>query len=320
VAANRPRSLQLYDPVLSNLARRYKPNGFIARRLLPSIPVSLLSGQYPVFTDEYWFKEHTDNRVSDRAPAREVDFEWSTESYLCEEYALKVSITDLERRQADAALKLEFNKTDLLSHQMELSHEIRVAALLNTQDAGGGFDNAHDSTPSTNWDQATATIEEDIKDGVLQVYDTCGGIVPNVIVIPFKVAYEMATQEDIRSLLRYDASGKSVDFIQLGNRVLPSVIHGMQVIIPQGAQKMTGNEGGSTTVSEIWGDDVRLLYTDPNAGWGIPSCAYELRHTPKRVTRWRETDPDVEYIREMERYDLKVVAPKAGFIIKDVLS
>jgi hypothetical protein len=319
MAANRPRSLQIYDPVLSGLARRYVPRGFIARQLIPSIPVAKLSGLYPVFTKSYWFREHTDNRVSDRAPTREVDFEWSTESYLAEEYGLKVSLSDLEREQADAALRLEMNKTQLLTLQMELSHEIRVAALLNTRDAGGGLDNAMDATPSTNWDQATATIETDIKGGVEAVYDATG-LVPNVIVIPFKVAYAMAVQEDIRAILQYNAAGKERNFIELGNRVLPSVIHGMQVIIPQGAQKDAAKEGGTSSVSEIWGDDVRLLYVDPSAAWGIPSVAYEFRHTPKRVTRWRTTDPDVEYIREMERYDLKVVADQAGYILKDVLS
>lgn len=319
MAINRPRSLQVYDPVLSNLAKAYRPDGLIARQLLPTIPVSTLSGQYPIFTKSFWFRVQTDNRVTDRTPAKEVDFEWSTDTYLCDEYALKVSITDLERLQALDALHLESGKTDLLTMQMELAHEVRVAALLDTVASGGGLDNSMTATPSINWDQDTATIEADIKLGNITMYRKIGRV-PNVIVIPYEVAYAMAVQEDIRQLLRYDASGSAKNFIELGNRVLPSVIHGMQVIIPMGAQVDSANEGGSESISEIWGDDVRLLYINPSAKWGDPSVAYELRHTPKKVTRWRETDPDIEYIRESERYDLKVVAEYGGYIIKDVLS
>jgi hypothetical protein len=320
MATNAPRGLQVYDPVLSNLARSYRPDGLIARSLIPSIPVKKLSAQYPVFPQEYWYRQHTDTLIVDRAPAREVDFEWSMENFLCREYALKVSLTDLEEIQAIPELQLRRNKTELLTTQMELAYEVKVAALLNTQDAGGGLDNAMDATPSTNWDQDTATIEADIKAGVLAVYDAIGRK-PNTMIIPFKVAYAMAVQEDIRAIMRYDAAGKPVNFIELGQRTLPSVIHGMRVIISEGAQIDTTNEGAAAgTLTEIWGDDVRLLYINPKATWGIPTVAYRFDHTPKKVTRFSTVDPDIEYAREMERYDLKVVAPQGGFILKDVLS
>jgi hypothetical protein len=313
MASNRARGLQVIDPFLTNVARRYKPTGFIARQLLPTIPVSKLSGQYPVFTRGFWFRIH-ETLGSDRAPSNEIDFEWSTESFLCDEHKLKVSMTDLEKSQAEDVLRFESSKTEFLTHHMELAYEKRVADLLTV---AGGLNNG--AAPSVNWDQATATIEEDIKTAVLAVYDDIGRT-PNVIVIPYKVAYAMAVQEDIRSILHYQVSGNSNDFIQLGSRVLPNEIHGLRVIIPQGVQYDTNNEGGSDTVAEVWGDDVRVLYIDPNAGWGMPTVAYRIQHTAKTVTRWRETDPDVEYIRELERFDLKIVAPDAGYEIQNVLS
>lgn len=322
MATNSPRSLQIYDPVLSNLARSYRPTGFIADRLLADIPVSKLSGQYPVFTKAFWFQNDVDNRVADRSPAREIDFEWSTETYLAEEYALKVGISDLERQQADTSLRLEQNKTEFLSLRMTLAHEIRTANTLRKSGAAGATTDAAlnlGATPAINWDQDTAVIEQDLRTGVNAIYDATGQV-PNVMVVPFKVAYAMATQEDIRQLLRYDASGRPRDFIELGNRVLPNVIHGMQVVIPQGAQVDSSNEGGTSSVSEIWADHVRLLMVNPGAGWGIPSVAYKLNHTPKRVTRWRQTDPDVDYIREMERYDIKIVAPDCGYELTALLS
>lgn len=318
MALNTPRPLQIYDPVLTQVARRYVSQGFIANLLLPNIPVSKLSGQYPVFTKRFWFAQLTDNEVTDRAPSREVDFEWSMDTYLAKEYALKVSITDLERQQADAALRLEMNKTELLTLQMDLAHEVRTANILLPTSLGGGLNNSH--TPSILWDASNPTIEADIKTAAVDVY-TKTGRVPNVIVIPYLVAYTIALDPTVRALLRYDATGHAQDFIQVGDRVLPSVIHGMQVIIPQGAQLDSAAEGSAAdSISEIWGKHVRCLYVDPSAGWGIPSVAYKLNHTARAVTRWRIVDPDVDYIREKERYALKVVAPDAAHVITGAVS
>jgi len=317
MATNAPRSLQVIDPVLTQIARRYKPSGFIGDRLLAPIPVSTLSSQYPTFDSSYWFQNDVDNLVADRAPSKEIDFKWSLESFICREYALKVSITDLERMQAHAALRLESNKTDLLTHRMQLATEVRVAKLLSLTTDGGGILAANTANGS-DWD-SSSTVEDEIKAGVMAVY-TLTGLRPNVIVLPFPVAYSLALNGTFRNLLKYDASGRPREFIELGDSVLPAVIHGMTVIIPEGAQIDTAKEGSTAAHTEIWGEDVRLLFVNPSAGWGIPSVAYKFNHTAKRVTRWREVDPDIEYVREMERYDLRVVAPECGYVIKSVLS
>lgn len=313
-----PKSLQIYDPVLTNLARRYRPYGFIADQLLADQPTSTLSAQYPVFTKAFWFQKQTDNEVTDRTPAREVDFEWSMENFACKEFALKVSWSDLEAQQADGALRLMMNKTEYLTLQMQLAHEVRVANLLRKTTNNGALNLG--SAPSNNWDVDAATIEQDIKTGVLAMYDA-GVPAPNIMVVPYKVAYAMALQEDIRAILRADTTGRGVEYLTLGSRILPAVIHGMRVIIPQGPQLDTSNEGAaSATITEIWGDHVRLLYANTSAGWGIPSVAYKFTHTGKKVTRWRTVDPDINYVREFERYALKVVAPDAGYELSSLLS
>lgn len=317
MATNRPRSLQIYDPVLTNLAKRYKPQGFIARELLPSIPTSKLSGQYPTFTKQYWFQNDVDTLVADRAGTKEIDYEWSMDTYLAKEHALKVGWSDLEADQADAALRFEATKTEYLTHRMELAYEVRVAALLRKTTNGGGLTGGAARTAL--WSTVATDVEPDIKTGVLAIYDATGQT-PNVIVIPYKVAYALALNTSIRNLLSYQINAKGQDFLQIGDRIIPSEIHGMKVIIPRGAQLDTSREGGAESISEIWGDEVRLLNVNASAGWGIPSCAYRIEHTAKKVTRWRTVDPDLNYVREMERYDLKVVAPELGYEISDTLT
>ncbi len=319
--ANRADALQVVDPLLTEIARRYQSKGFIYSRLVSDISVKTFTGTYVVYDDQYWFSDDTETLIEDRGPSREVDFEWTTDTYRTVKHGLKVSFTDEEVEQAGSmgAFDLEADKTEYLAHRMQMARERRLAALLLPSGDGGGLDASATSTPSVNWDQDTATIEADIKTGVLWMYDGIG-IRPNRMVIPFKVAYAMALQADIRDILAHQISGGDRNFIELGDRVLPSVIHGMGVVIPEGTQVDTANEGGTPAKSEIWSDHVRLLYVNENAGRFQPSVCKRFLHTAPTIKRWPENDPDVTYIRQVERHCEKVVAPKAGYVLKSTLS
>lgn len=317
MATNRPQALQVYDPVLTGLSRRFKSDGFIGHKLVKNVPTKTLSAQYPVFDKEYWFRVIDDNEIADdRVPVNEVDYKFDMESFTCKTYGLKVSITELDRQQAIPQLLLERSKNEFLTLQMVLQYERRVAAKLRKTTNGG--DLLLGATPSVNWDQDTATIEADIKTGVLAMR-TATGKRPNTMVTPFEVAYAMCLQEDIRALLRADATGSGVQYLTLGDRILPAVIHGMRVVIPE-AQIALGNEGAAVSLTDIWADHVRLLYIDQTPDVYTPSVLYQFDHMKRRVTRWSTTDPDVDYIRQMERFGLHTVATELGYELTAVLS
>lgn len=319
---NAPYSSQIIDPVLTNFARAYRPHGFIYDQLVNRVSVSTLSGQYPIFPKDYWYSNDVDNLTRDRAATREIDFKWSTETYLAKEYALKVSITDLERQQAHQALRLEQNKTDFLSLRMTMAREQRLATLLDdpAQTTGGGFTSGNSAAP-TAWDNTGSNPEADVRTAALAMYDATGQQ-PNVIVIPYKVAYFLATihgTDTLRNQIQYTANIEQ--YIKEGVSVLPNTLFGLRVIVPMGPQSQAGNEGASApTYSDIWGKKVRLLYVDPSAGWGTPSVCQAFTHTPQEVTRWREIDPDVEYIRQRERVVEKVTAPDLGYVLRSIIS
>jgi hypothetical protein len=116
----------------------------------------------------------------------------------------------------------------------------------------------------------------------------------------------------------YTVNGSEV--IRLGAGVLPGEIHGMKVVIAKGPQVTVANSPSGATYTEIWGKHARLLYVDPSAPWGSPTSLYRFRHTAPIVKRWRTDDPDVEYIRELERCVELLVAPDTTYILKGVIS
>lgn len=317
--ARTPRDLQIVDPVLSNIARAYRPMGFIGDRVSPRISVDKDSGRYPIYTLDSFFGDDSDvgnqTKVSDRAPTPEISFEWSTDTFLCEDYRRKFTITRKEREQAHEALHLEQSKLNGLLDRFDIMREVRIANALR-QSGDGGQLTGGEATPSKNWDSSEATIESDIKTGALAIRGKIGRL-SNLIAFDLKVAYNVALQEDIRELFKYTVPGDRV--IAGGQAILPPVIHGHRVVVAE-AMRNTAKKGASVSLSEIWADEVRLLYVDENAGWGIPSVAYSFENLGREVDRWKDNDPPVENVRVWEDVDEKICAPDAGYSIKAILS
>ena len=312
-AAKSPRDLQIVDPVLTNVARAFKPSGFIADQVLPIVPVDVDAGQYPVF--DGFFDSATNNKVADRSVTPEVDFTFSTDTFVCEDYRLKATITKKEERNANGALRLRQNKLDVVLTQMAIRREVRAADLLRKTTNGGAL--TLGAGVSNKWNVDAATIEADIQTGATAVYNATG-VGTNTIVIPYLVAYAMSTQQDIREILKYTVNGG--DIISMGDRILPATLHGHKVLIPKGTVRNTANDGATRTLAEIWGDHVRLLYVpEGGGGWGIPATGYTFQSQPEVVDRWKDNDPPVENIRAWETKDEKICAPSFGYEITDVL-
>lgn len=317
--ARAARDLQIVDQVLTNVARAYRPTGFVYDQVAPRLAVAAESGRYPTWSIDSFFGDETDSgsitKVSDRAATPEVSFEWSTDTYFCEDYRLKFSVTEKERRQAHAALHLETAKLNGLLDRMAIRREVRLATALTDSGTTGGQLTGGTSAP-TNWDQDTATIEADIKTGALAVRAKIGRMT-NTILMDLKVAYAVAVQQDIREILKYTVPGDRI--LLEGAGILPAQLHRHQVLVADSIRN-TAAYGSTASLSPIWSDDVRLLYVDSNAGWGVPSVAYSFSAFGEQVDRWRENDPPVDYVRAWEDCVEKVCAPDAGYTLTAVLS
>lgn len=309
------RSGQLFNPVLTNLGRGYRPTGFVADQICPRLPVAKEVGQYTVWESWHFFANDVETLTPDRAETREVDVSLTTETYTCEEHALKVSVSEREQSQSDVDVRQA--KMNALQDRLLVARERRVAALLNTVDAGGGLDNAMDATPTNNWDVDLATIESDVVTAKEAIFDKIG-FEPNAIVIPWKVANAIAKQQDIREIFKYTVDGREI--LGAGQAILPPEIWGLRTVIPR-SRYATNKLGQTNAFSDVWGDDVRILYVNQQPNLFTPSVAYAFQSAAFEVRTWPENDPRVEWVRARDGVlDERVVAPEAGYVIKDVLT
>jgi hypothetical protein len=322
------RDLQIIDPVLTQIARQFRPHGFVYNEVFPTIQVAALSGQYPVWDKAYWFGDDTDNQLTDRQETPEIEFSWSTEPYLCRDYGLKISITPRERQQASAggqALRLEQSKTQFLMTRMATRRERRAAAKLVKVSAGGLGGLTSGAAASAVFATSTA-IEADFKTAKMAIYNLTG-MTPNVAVIPYAKAYDMATNPTLRDIFKYIVNSGA--FVTLGadsngeDVFLPRYFQGLRLVIPKGTLYNSAREGAAVTLTDVWGASTRFLYVDPQAAWGIPSVAYQFQApvvtgqgtagSGPLVDRWRQPDPVKDLIRATECIDEHVCAGDLGY-------
>lgn len=306
------------DVLLSNLARLYRPTSFIADQVCPYIGVTHESDLYPVFDQGDFYATDVDDLVPDRAEPRVVEYAHSTESYRTQRRELAWDISDRERKNADSQIRLERNKQVGVMGRLMMKREVRVAALLRKTTNGGQLTNG--AAAAAAWDTAgTTTIESDIWTGRENMRQNIG-VRPNVIVIPEAVAAGMQKNTQLTDKLKYTfGADGSRPLLEDYYPVLPPVLFGMRVLIP-GEIKNTANEGATATYSDVWGEDVRLLYVTSGPELEIPSVAYTFRSEPLTTRRAREEKPRKDWFAVGQTIDERVVAPLAGYEISNCLA
>ncbi len=356
--------LQLVDEVLSTVAKQFRPDGFVYDQIVAPMAVNYNVGLYPVFDPGYFFQTGGDLQVADDAETPIVDFNWSTDNYNCKDYRLSTKITRKEMVQANPALRLDYSKTVGLLGIAALNREYRLAAKLQPTSVttsygptgiAGQFTNTG-STPSTKWDasptSAGATIQSDLQQAALTVYKSSGKW-PNTLVINKEVALAISQDYTVRDTIKYMMGDRVV--AEGGGAgttgsvgILPPTLYGFRIIVADGTLYNSARPGQSASLSDIWGNNARLIYTDPSAQWGVPATVYSFRgrvidgagdtQPPSTllptdsggqepgptgdwavVDRWWVEDPPAERIRFWECVDEKVVAPETGVLIPTVL-
>lgn len=320
---------------LTNLSRLYRPmdSGFIAEAVSPRLPVVHESDTYYVWQQGDFFGVEVSDLTADRTEPREIDFAATTEAYLCQRRELAWTISDRERKNADNQLNLETNKQNGVLGRLQLLREMRVEALLRdsgvtTVVAGenivGELDASVDVNASQKWDAVTTDYQDVLTDVVIgrQGIRRATGLAPNVIVIPAQVAEGLH-----KSLFFSNSNGPQAIYTGAPSSepmfaeypLLPPVLWGMRVLVP-GAIKNTAKENQTAVYTDIWGEQVTLLYVSPGPAMENPSVAYTFTSEARQTRSWRDDIRRLDGFAVGETIDEKVTAPFAAWSIEDCLT
>lgn len=306
------------NALLSNLARKYLPSEaeFIADQVAPRINVTNETDQYAVFDSGPFFATDVEDLVPDRAKPRKIEFEHSYDLYQAQRRELAWDISDRERKNADAPLRLAETRQQGVLSRLLIKREIRVANLLRKTSNGGQLNLG--ANAATKWDAATAGYQDIAKDVMIgrAAVRQAIGTAPNVIVVPAAVAEGMH-----KSLLfqLFQQTPGAERLLTQAFPVLPPTLFGMRVLVP-GQLQNTAKEGAAASYSDIWGEAVRLLFVTPGPATEEPSVAYTFQSEPLTTRQWRDEEARVDSYAVGNTIVEKVVAPNAGYELSDTLT
>jgi hypothetical protein len=271
-----------FDSPLTFVSNMYaqSADAFIATKIFPIVNVPQASDLiYTINKGDF-----TRNTMQKRAPGTEaatIGYNVDTnKSYRCAVWSINTVIPDQIRANADAALNLEMNATELLTKSALINRETTFVSSFmasgkwNTQWTGVA------SSPSTNqfvqWNDPASTPIEDIRKVQQTVHLGSGGFKPNKLVIGPNTFLALKNHPDILDLIKYQ--GVPANPAQITTNALAALFELDEVVVAESVYN-TAAEGATTSFSYVSDKSALLVYTPSSAGLGVPASGYTFNWT-----------------------------------------
>lgn len=281
-------------------------------------------GKYPKWNKADMFRSEM-QQVANNAPAPVGGLRLDTPgTYYAEGYSLKTFLSDKDK--AESQVDIEKGKIRWLVQQAKLAREKLYAAAAfatglwtsNTEQTG------KTSGPSTNeflqfGDEASTPIKI-IQDQILAV-QLSTGFTPNMLVTNPVVDMALRRHPDILDLYKYTKGG-------LASRQQVADTLGVTKIVVGRAVQNTAKEGQtSPTMARVFGNHILLAYVaetwteeDPTAVAGFSWSDYDkVDATGAAIKRWREDDPEGDWLKAEMAIQYAIVANDLGVFLKDAV-
>lgn len=284
------------SPVLTNMAMNFlpalspngtTPGGFIARTLLPNLPVAAPDGTYNILNRESFMRLEAKSLANNEA-APIGGFNFDVGNYSTNEYGIAANYTDRELARAQTngvgAAGLIRAKTyyvtlqSLMRLEKDTSDMMRTGANWNvTLD---GVAAAPGGGQTLKWSAAASDPVGFIKDQKLAL-QLATGFPVNTIIIPPTVLRWLTEHPDLIDRVKYSGSTNSPAKVNLSS--IADLLEIDRILVPTG-QYNTGVEGAADVIAWFWGNDVWMGYMSDMPSTEQPSAGYRISWTGQQGT------------------------------------
>jgi hypothetical protein len=305
-----------FDAPLSNLLIAAFPStaeqqGFIAGEIFSDVPVPKQSNKYYTVDPDSWLRLYDTRRAPKTRPNR-IEFRVSSDAYFADNYALASDIAKEDLANADAALNLRENSANVVLQGLLQDLEVRVANIVTSStNVGSGV------TVGSKWSDLTNSNPlVDVTTAHAFIRQTTG-LVANTLVVDEDTFQVLKRHSKILELYKYTSGGLLSDG-QIADAM------GVQRILRGRAIKNNAIEGGTASMTNVWGNNALLAYIAPSAtGMKTATLGLQFRWTPEGIPApfavFRYDDPDpgkkVETVEVSYYQDEKVVAKNLGYLM-----
>lgn len=303
---SRMQNLRIVDPVLTTLAAGYINEEFIADAILPRVNVTKEGGKVPLFGKAQFVEHRTERAIRAASNVRDPEGV-NTKDFVLTEYDIATRLDYREKQESE--FQLESIETANTMEILHLGHELRVAALVQntaTYAAGNSITlSGTDQFTDEDSDPLGVVLEGKAKVRAQIVRE------PNVMAMGYETYRALRRHPQLVGLL----STNKDRVLTLDD--LKRFFEVEQIVVGKAVSSADGS-----TVTDIWGDNIALIYTaravDGQRSYRVPSFGYTLvKQGWPQVDKYTESGGKLEYVRATEINDPFVLAPGAGYLIKN---
>jgi len=307
------------DRHLSNVAINYRPSGFIAQDIFPIVNVDRQSGLIKTYESADLYRSENDRR-SPGYTANQLDVQVGSSSYICNNYALRMSTTIEDRGNADPAFiaDTEQNRSMFIMDKLLLNWDVRASTLaFNTSNVGTSTAVASAWTDYNNSDPWS---------DILTMCDNVEGLTgykPNRAVFGLESFRNFSRNDVVIDKIRQTGvagGGQSASV-----RDAEALLQMDKVLVGNGYYN-TAEEGIAQSLTPIWGDSVLVYYAPERPSVDRPSFGYSFRWNKRGIPNMtverhpynsltKSDDIEIGYYQ-----DEAVIASNLGALITNVTS
>jgi hypothetical protein len=303
-----------------SIAYLQSTEGFVSRKVFPTVSVKKQSDLYYRYAKKQWFR--TDAKV--RAPGTESagsGFDMDTnDNYFCPVIAIHKDVDDQLRANADSQLAPDRDATELVTRHLMLKQEKDWASKYFTTGVWAGAVGGLDITPGTLWDAANSTPIVDIREQIRSVHSKTGHK-PNTLTLGAEVWDVLVDHPDFLERIKYTEKGVVTAELIAG-------LLGIDRVLVADAIEDTGVEGAAESLSYVFGKNALLTYSPPRPALMMPSAGYTFAWSGllganaagMRMSRFRMEHLKSDRVEGEAAYDQKVVSAECGAFFSAVIS
>lgn len=261
------------DVPLSNAAIRYRPEGHIADQLCPVVSVPKQGGGYYIWGLEDAFRVED----SKRAPATEanvIGFTVQSGTYFCKNYALKdrVPWEDIKNADQGFIFNEQSARAERVKDALLLDMEYRVANQVTSGSNVGSY-----SVTASSWAEKATGGSDPIKDievAIANVEDVTGQS-PNSIAFGRYAWKKFREHADVIDRIHGNTGqANSARTVKQSN---VAALFELERVLVGGAYVDGSQEGQTSSLSQMWFDNVLLYYAPMTPRKDKPSFMYSFR-------------------------------------------
>lgn len=289
---------------------------FVSDKIAPLVPVQKESDSYFVYGRDHFRQE--DLFRANGSESKEVDHWFSTASYIVNEYAAKMFVSDRSRDNADAPLALDVDAAKLLTHQLLISRELEVASLLM---ATASFSNNLSAAAAGQWSLDSTTSDPLlIANTALATTLLQSGSRPNKVVMGHGPFLSLKRHQLVSDRIKYTERSIVTESLIASLFEVDSVLVGRAVF--NNAIEEVGGGSDPESMTTIWGNNALWLFVPPSPSLRSPATAYMISKSDGgmqiKMKKWREEKLAGDYIEGSFMMDPRIVASLTGFFASGV--